>query len=77
MSQSLLTVQASHLSTLRGLFMKLSVIHILVAGALSAGGLGQALAQQEATGAGDSITEQLYSKWAAENHNATGVKNKK
>ncbi|WP_280190580.1 phosphate ABC transporter substrate-binding protein PstS [Delftia sp. PS-11] len=54
--------------------MKLSVIHILVAGALSAGGLGQALAQQEATGAGASFPAPLYSKWAADYHKATGVK---
>ena len=54
--------------------MKLSVIHILVAGALSAGGMGQALAQQEATGAGASFPAPLYSKWAADYHKATGVK---
>ncbi|MEG0447479.1 MAG: phosphate ABC transporter substrate-binding protein PstS, partial [Comamonas sp.] len=44
--------------------MKLSLIHVLVAGALSAGGLGQAFAQQEATGAGASFPAPLYSKWA-------------
>ncbi len=54
--------------------MKLSVIHILVAGALSAGGVGQALAQQEATGAGASFPAPLYSKWAADYNKATGVK---
>jgi len=52
----------------------LSVIHILVAGALSAGGVGQALAQQEATGAGASFPAPLYSKWAADYNKATGVK---
>lgn len=35
--------------------MKLSLIHVLVAGALTAGSLGQALAQQGATGAGASF----------------------
>ncbi|WP_027015831.1 phosphate ABC transporter substrate-binding protein PstS [Comamonas composti] len=54
--------------------MKLSVIRILVAGAVSAGGLGQALAQEEATGAGASFPAPLYSKWAADYHKATGVK---
>lgn len=54
--------------------MKLSVIHILVAGALSAGGVGQALAQQEATGAGASFPAPLYSKWAADYNKATGVR---
>ncbi|MEG2817988.1 phosphate ABC transporter substrate-binding protein PstS [Comamonas sp.] len=54
--------------------MKLSLIHVLVAGALSAGGLGQAFAQQEATGAGASFPAPLYSKWAADYHKATGVK---
>lgn len=54
--------------------MKLSLIHVLVAGALSAGGLGQAWAQQEATGAGASFPAPLYSKWAADYHKATGVK---
>lgn len=54
--------------------MKLSVIHILVAGALSAGGVGQVLAQQEATGAGASFPAPLYSKWAADYNKATGVK---
>ncbi len=54
--------------------MKLSVIHILEAGALSAGGVGQALAQQEATGAGASFPAPLYSKWAADYNKATGVK---
>jgi phosphate transport system substrate-binding protein len=54
--------------------MKLSLIHVLVAGALSAGGLSQAWAQQEATGAGASFPAPLYSKWAADYHKATGVK---
>ena len=54
--------------------MKLSMIHVLVAGALTAGSLGQALAQQEATGAGASFPAPLYSKWAADYNKATGVK---
>ena len=54
--------------------MKLSVIHILVAGALSAGGVGQALAQQEATGAGASFPAPLYSKWASAYATETGVR---
>ena len=54
--------------------MKLSLIHVLVAGALTAGSLGQALAQQEATGAGASFPAPLYSKWAADYNKATGVK---
>ncbi len=54
--------------------MKLSLIQVLVAGALSAGGMGQALAQQEATGAGASFPAPLYSKWAADYNKATGVK---
>ena len=54
--------------------MKLSLIQVLVAGALSAGGIGQALAQQEATGAGASFPAPLYSKWAADYNKATGVK---
>ncbi|QXZ08261.1 phosphate ABC transporter substrate-binding protein PstS [Comamonas sp. Y33R10-2] len=52
--------------------MKLSLIHVLVAGALSVGGLAQA--SQEATGAGASFPAPLYSKWAADYHKATGVK---
>ncbi|MEG0044698.1 MAG: phosphate ABC transporter substrate-binding protein PstS [Comamonas sp.] len=52
--------------------MKLSLIHVLVAGALSAAGMAQA--NQEATGAGASFPAPLYSKWAADYHKATGVK---
>ena len=52
--------------------MKLSLIHVLVAGALSAGGFAHA--SQEATGAGASFPAPLYSKWAADYHKATGVK---
>ena len=52
--------------------MKLSLIHVLVAGALSATGMAQA--NQEATGAGASFPAPLYSKWAADYHKATGVK---
>ncbi|WP_294253397.1 phosphate ABC transporter substrate-binding protein PstS [uncultured Comamonas sp.] len=52
--------------------MKLSLIHVLVAGALSAAGIANA--GQEATGAGASFPAPLYSKWAADYHKATGVK---
>ncbi len=52
--------------------MKLSLIHVLVAGALSAAGIANA--SQEATGAGASFPAPLYSKWAADYHKATGVK---
>ncbi|GGH55978.1 phosphate-binding protein PstS [Comamonas phosphati] len=41
---------------------------------MSVGGLSQAWAQQEATGAGASFPAPLYSKWAADYHKATGVK---
>ena len=54
--------------------MKLSLIRILVAGALSAMALPYAMAQQEATGAGASFPAPLYSKWAADYHKAAGVK---
>lgn len=54
--------------------MKLSLIRILVAGALSAMALPHAMAQQEATGAGASFPAPLYSKWAADYHKAVGVK---
>ncbi|NIF82942.1 phosphate ABC transporter substrate-binding protein PstS [Comamonas sp. Tr-654] len=52
--------------------MKLSLIHVLVAGALSAAGIANA--SQEATGAGASFPAPLYSKWAADYNKATGVK---
>ncbi len=54
--------------------MKLSLIRILVAGALSAMALPHAMAQQEATGAGASFPAPLYAKWAADYHKAAGVK---
>lgn len=54
--------------------MKLSLIQVMVAGALSVGAVGQVLAQQEATGAGASFPAPLYSKWAADYNKATGVK---
>lgn len=54
--------------------MKLSVLRVLVAGLVSASALPQALAQQEATGAGASFPAPLYSKWAADYNKATGVK---
>ena len=54
--------------------MKLSVLRVLVAGLVSASALPQALAQQEATGAGASFPAPLYTKWAADYNKATGVK---
>jgi phosphate transport system substrate-binding protein len=54
--------------------MKLSLLRVLVAGLVSASALPQALAQQEATGAGASFPAPLYSKWAADYNKATGVK---
>lgn len=54
--------------------MKLSLIRILVAGALSAMALPHAMAQQEATGAGATFPAPLYAKWASEYNKATGVK---
>ena len=54
--------------------MKLSVLRVLAAALVSASVLPQALAQQEATGAGASFPAPLYSKWAADYNKATGVK---
>ncbi len=54
--------------------MKLSVLRVLAATLVSASVLPQALAQQEATGAGASFPAPLYSKWAADYNKATGVK---
>lgn len=54
--------------------MKMSVIRILTAGALSAGAFSGAWAQQEATGAGATFPAPLYAKWASEYNKATGVK---
>ena len=54
--------------------MKWSVIQILAAGVVAGSGMGNALAQQEATGAGASFPAPLYSKWAADYNKATGVK---
>ena len=58
----------------KGIFMKLSVIRVLVAGVVSAGAFSSAMAQQEATGAGASFPAPLYSKWASDYNKATGVK---
>ena len=54
--------------------MKLSAIRVLVAGLVAAGAFSNAMAQQEATGAGASFPAPLYSKWAADYNKATGVK---
>lgn len=54
--------------------MKLSAIRVLVAGLVAAGAFSDAMAQQEATGAGASFPAPLYSKWAADYNKATGVK---
>lgn len=54
--------------------MKMSAIRVLVAGVVAAGAFSQAMAQQEATGAGASFPAPLYSKWAADYNKATGVK---
>lgn len=54
--------------------MKMSAIRVLVAGVIAAGAFSQAMAQQEATGAGASFPAPLYSKWAADYNKATGVK---
>ena len=54
--------------------MKLSAMRVLVAGVLSVGSVGAALAQQEATGAGASFPAPLYAKWASDYYKATGVK---
>ena len=54
--------------------MKLSMMRVLVTGALLSGGLLNVAAAQEATGAGASFPAPLYSKWAADYNKATGVK---
>ncbi|MGV3680696.1 MAG: phosphate ABC transporter substrate-binding protein PstS [Acidovorax sp.] len=54
--------------------MKMSAIRVLVAGVVAAGAFSQAMAQQEATGAGASFPAPLYSKWAADYNKATGIK---
>lgn len=54
--------------------MKLSAIRVLVAGVVAAGAFSSAFAQQEVTGAGASFPAPLYSKWASDYNNATGVK---
>ena len=54
--------------------MKMSAIRVLVAGVVAAGAFSQAMAQQEATGAGASFPAPLYSKWAADYNKATNIK---
>lgn len=54
--------------------MKMSMMRVLVTGALVSGGLLNVAAAQEATGAGASFPAPLYSKWAADYNKATGVK---
>lgn len=54
--------------------MKMSMMRVLVTGALISGGLMNVAAAQEATGAGASFPAPLYSKWAADYNKATGVK---
>ncbi len=54
--------------------MKMSMMRVLVTGALISGGLMNVAAAQEATGAGASFPALLYSKWAADYNKATGVK---
>ena len=50
--------------------MKMSVMRVLVTGALVSGGLLNIAAAQEATGAGASFPAPLYSKWAADYNKA-------
>ena len=52
----------------------MSMMRVLVTGALVSGGLFNVAAAQEATGAGASFPAPLYSKWAADYNKATGVK---
>ncbi len=54
--------------------MKLSMLRVLVTGALISGGLLNVAVAQDATGAGASFPAPLYAKWAADYHKATGVK---
>lgn len=54
--------------------MKMSMMRVLVTGALLSGGFLNVAAAQEATGAGASFPAPLYSKWAADYNKATGVK---
>ena len=54
--------------------MKLSMVRMLVSGALISGGVMSVAQAQESTGAGASFPAPLYSKWAADYHKATGVK---
>jgi len=54
--------------------MKMSMMRVLVTGALVSGGFLNVAAAQEATGAGASFPAPLYSKWAADYNKATGVK---
>ncbi|MGN1055460.1 MAG: phosphate ABC transporter substrate-binding protein PstS [Comamonas sp.] len=52
----------------------MSMMRVLVTGALVSAGLLNVAAAQEATGAGASFPAPLYSKWAADYNKATGVK---
>lgn len=54
--------------------MKLSLMRVVVAGAVSAAVLPCAFAQQEATGAGATFPAPLYAKWAADYNKATSIK---
>ena len=54
--------------------MKMSMMRVLVTGALISGGVLSSAAAQEATGAGASFPAPLYAKWAADYNKATGVK---
>ena len=54
--------------------MKLSAIRVLVSGVAAMGAFSAAWAQQEATGAGGTFPQPLYTKWAADYNKATGVR---
>ena len=54
--------------------MKMSMMRVLVTGALVSGSCFHMAMAQEATGAGASFPAPLYAKWAADYHKATGVK---
>lgn len=54
--------------------MKMSMMRVLVTGALLSAGTAPMVWAQDATGAGASFPAPLYSKWAADYHKATGVK---
>lgn len=54
--------------------MNMSMMRVLVTGALLTAGSSQMVLAQDATGAGASFPAPLYSKWAADYNKATGVK---